>query len=106
MASASNLGISSLDRFAVYGRAGGLQIYELLAMADDAPGALDWVKCYEAGLTAWRAGDFTAAIDAFDKTLMLHPDDAASLLMIERCRQQLENPASADWHGTTVARTK
>jgi adenylate cyclase len=42
-------------------------------------------------LTAWRAGDFTAAIDAFDKTLMPHPHDAASLLMIERCRQQLEN---------------
>ena len=98
--------VRELDRLAVYGRAGGLQIYELLAMADDAPGALDWVKCYEAGLTAWRAGDFTAAIDAFDKTLMLHPDDAASLLMIERCRQQLENPASADWDGTTVARTK
>jgi adenylate cyclase len=66
----------------------------LLAMADDAPGALDWVKCYEAGLTAWRAGDFTAAIDAFDKTLMLRPHDAASPLMIERCRQQLENPAA------------
>jgi adenylate cyclase len=98
--------VRELDRLAVYGRAGGLQIYELLAMADDAPGALGWVKCYEAGLTAWRAGDFTAAIDAFDKTLVLHPHDAASRLMIERCRQQLENPASADWDGTTVARTK
>ena len=81
--------VRELDRLAVYGRAGGLQIYELLAMADDAPVALDWVKCYEAGLTAWRAGDFTAAIDAFDKTLALHPHDAASRLMIERCRQQL-----------------
>jgi len=26
--------------------------------------------------------------------------------MIERCRQQLENPAGEDWDGTTVARTK
>jgi adenylate cyclase len=26
--------------------------------------------------------------------------------MIERCRQQLENPADEDWDGTTVARTK
>jgi adenylate cyclase len=61
---------------------------------------------HQAGLPAWRAGNFTDAIDAFEKTLMLHPRDAASLLMIERCRHQLENPASADWDGTTVARTK
>jgi adenylate cyclase len=26
--------------------------------------------------------------------------------MIERCRQQLENPAGEDWDGTTVARSK
>ena len=27
-------------------------------------------------------------------------------LMIERCKQQLENPAAEDWDGTTIARTK
>ena len=27
-------------------------------------------------------------------------------VMIERCRQQLENPAGEDWDGTTIARTK
>jgi len=26
--------------------------------------------------------------------------------MIERCKQQLENPAGDDWDGTTIARTK
>ena len=58
--------VRELDRLAVYGRAGGLQIYELLAMADEAGGALDWVKAYEAGLASWRAREFTAAIAAFE----------------------------------------
>ena len=98
--------VRELDRLAVYGRAGGLQIYELLAMADEAGGAPDWVKAYEAGLAAWRARDFTAAIAAFEKAKEIRNDDAASSVMIERCRQQIENPAAEDWDGTTVARTK
>jgi hypothetical protein len=38
--------------------------------------------------------------------LEIRNDDAASSVMIERCRQQLENPSGEDWDGTTVARTK
>ena len=98
--------VRELDRLAVYGRAGGLQIYELLGMAGEFSDALDWVKSYEAGLAAWRAGDFTAAIGAFEKTRELRPDDAASSLMIERCQAQRDNPAGEDWDGTAVARTK
>ena len=73
---------------------GGLQIYELLGMAGEFGGAPDWVESYEAGLAAWRARDFTAAIAAFEKVLAIRTDDAASSAMIERCKQQLENPGS------------
>ena len=98
--------VRELDRLAVYGRAGGLQIYELLGMTGAFDGALDWVASYEAGLTAWRAGDFTVAIASFEKVIEIRPDDVASALMIERCRHQIENPSAEDWDGTTVARTK
>ena len=98
--------VRELDRLAVYGRAGGLQIYELLGMAGEFDGSLDWVKCYETGLAAWRARDFTAAISAFETVLDIRPHDTASSVMIERCTQQIENPAGEDWDGTTVARTK
>jgi adenylate cyclase len=57
-------------------------------------------------LAAWRARDFKAAIGAFEQALESRKDDAASSAMIERCRQQLENPAGEDWDGTTVARSK
>src|SRR5207244_6569877 len=53
--------VRELDRLAVYGHAGGLQIYELLGMAGEFTGALDWIAPYEAGLAAWRARDFNAA---------------------------------------------
>src|SRR6185295_2637207 len=95
-----------LDRLAVYGRAGGLQIYELLGMAGEVDGAPDWVASYEAGLAAWRARDFSAAIGAFERARELRSGDAASAAMIERCRQQLENPSDEAWDGTTIARSK
>jgi adenylate cyclase len=97
--------VRELDRLAVYGRAGGLQIYELLGMSAESDGKPDWAVSYEAGLAAFRARDFKAAIAAFEIVLQIR-DDAASSVMIERCRQQLENPAGEDWDGTTVARTK
>jgi len=98
--------VRELDRLAVYGRAGGLQIYELLGMADEADGSPEWVKAYEAGLASWRTREFARAIGDFEKAAALRKFDVASSLMIERCKQQLENPTSEDWDGTTVARTK
>ena len=98
--------VRELDRLAVYGRAGGLQIFELIGMADQGAAPPDWVTSYEAGLAAWRAGNFSAAIAAFEKTLELRGEDAASTQMIARCQHQLANPTDADWDGTSVARTK
>lgn len=97
--------VRELDRLAVYGRAGGLQIYELLGMAGESEELQPWVTAYEAGLAAWRAGDFTAAIGHFEQASTFR-SDAASSLMIERCKHQIENPAAEGWDGTTVARTK
>jgi adenylate cyclase len=74
-------------------------------MAEEFDAKPDWAISYEAGLAAWRARDFTAAIAAFENVLEIR-DDMASSAMIERCRQQLENPSGEDWDGTTVARTK
>jgi adenylate cyclase len=98
--------VRELDRLAVYGRAGGLQVYELLGMAGEFDGALDWVKSYETGLAAWRAGDFTAAIGSFEQVLEMRQDDVASALMIARCKHQIENPGAGDWDSTSIARTK
>lgn len=98
--------VRELDRLAVYGRAGGLQIYELLGMANETTGSSDWVEFYETGLASYRARNFSAAIVDFEKAQSLRQHDQASSMMIERCKQQLEAPDGEAWDDTSVARTK
>jgi adenylate cyclase len=102
----TGISVRELDRLAVYGRAGGLDIYELLGMAGESTDHSSWVACYEAGLAHYRAGDFAAAIGQFEKVLNLRKQDQASSMMIERCQQALQSPIGQDWDGTTVALTK
>jgi adenylate cyclase len=100
------IAVRELDRLAVYGRAGGLQIYELLDMAEEHAENPDWVRLYESGLASYRARDFAAAIDAFEKVIGLRKQDQASLMMIERCKRALAAPDGENWDDTAVALTK
>ena len=102
----NRISVRELDRLAVYGRSGGLRIYELLGMADELPDSSGWVELYEAGLKSYRARDFTAAIADFEKVVSLRRQDQASSRMIERCKQQLQAPTADGWDDTTVALTK
>jgi hypothetical protein len=61
---------------AVYGRPGGLQTHELLAMAGEFADPSGWVTSYEAGLAYYRARDFDAAIKAFEKVVRRWPPEA------------------------------
>lgn len=97
--------VRELDRLAVYGRVGGLEIYELLGMAGEYA-APDWVACYEAGLALWWGRRLYRRDRVVEKVLELRKDDVAFALMIGRCRHQIENPSADDWDGTSIARTK
>jgi adenylate cyclase len=98
--------VRELDRLAVYGRTGGLHIYELLGMSGEFTDESGWVAHYESGLAAYRTRDFAAAIREFEKVVSLRSQDQASAIMIERCKRQLEAPDGDDWDDTAVALTK
>jgi adenylate cyclase len=98
--------VRELDRLAVYGRSGGLQIYELLGMAGEYTDSSGWVERYQSGLASYRARDFAAAILDFEKVVALRNQDLASSMMIERCKAQLEMPTGDDWDDTTIALRK
>jgi adenylate cyclase len=98
--------VRELDRLAVYGRAGGLQIYELLAMTGELAVPSRWVGLYESGLASYRARDFAAAMLHFENAIADRKQDQASSIMIERCKQQLERPTDDGWDDTTIAQTK
>jgi adenylate cyclase len=98
--------VRELDRLAVYGRVGGLQIYELLDMTDASTDLPDWVKQYEEALACYRARDFAGAVAVFRKVQDLRNGDRASEVMIKRCKEAMRAPIREDWDGTATALKK
>ncbi|MEA2780250.1 MAG: adenylate cyclase, partial [Rhodospirillaceae bacterium] len=101
--------VRELDTVTVYGRMEGTAIFELLGMADD-PAALDcrdWVKHYEAGLSAYRQRCWGEAIETLQRAQAARPGgDRPAALLIERCRALKADPPPAGWVAVTVMGTK
>ena len=99
--------VRELDRLAVYGRAGGLQIYELLGNGRRVRRRARLGGCLRGRSRRLARAAISRPRSALSRRCWKsRKDDAASSLMIERCKHQLENPAGGEWDGTTVARTK
>ena len=98
--------VRELDRLMVYGRIGGLAIYELLAIAEPGTEPPSWVALYESGLAAYRARDFAGAIPFFQRLLTVRPSDRPGRIMLERCDEFLQSPPADDWDGMHTMRVK
>ena len=98
--------VREIDRLMVYGRTGGIAIYELLSMSETATASSGWVALYESGLAAYRARHFGAAIEFFQKVLDSRPLDRPAQMMLARCRQYLTSPPADDWQATSAMETK
>jgi adenylate cyclase len=97
-----------LDWVAVYGRAEGMAIYELLGLSE-APGsgAFGWVRDYEAGLEAYRDKDFPRALALFAAVDAARAGgDPPSQVLIARCRALIAAPPAADWSPIAVQMEK
>jgi adenylate cyclase len=97
--------VRELDRLMVYGRSGGLAIYELLDVASDA-GLPPWVVLYERGLAAYRAQDFAGAIALFGQVLEQRPADQPARIMLARSKDLLAAPPGKDWQATNAMKVK
>jgi adenylate cyclase len=97
--------VRELDRLTVYGRSGGLAIYELLDVASDA-GLPPWVALYERGLAAYRAQDFAGAIALFGQVLAERPVDQPARVMLARSNDLLAAPPGKDWQATNAMKVK
>src|SRR5271155_2882367 len=94
--------VRELDRLMVYGRAGGLAIYELLDVAERGAEPPGWVALYDSGLTAYRAGDFAGGTIFFQKLLAERPSDPPARIMLERCEQFIARPPGKEWQATNA----
>jgi len=97
--------VRQLDKVAVYGRAGGTAIYELIGLAgEETP---DWVTPYEEGLASYAWGDFATAITHFERADRLRPGgDPPARRLIARCRGFVDTPPPPDWSGVTALMSK
>jgi adenylate cyclase len=98
--------VRELDRLVVYGRAGGLAIYELLGVAADGTEPPCWAVLYKSALTAYRAQDFARATSLFHQVLAANGSDRPSQIMLERCREFLQSPPGEDWEAANAMKRK
>src|SRR6266702_6870469 len=74
--------VRELDRLMVYGRAGGIAIYELLDMAERGAMLPAWVALYNSGLAAYRTRNFAGAIRFFQQVLNARASDQPARVML------------------------
>jgi adenylate cyclase len=98
--------VRELDRLMVYGRAGGIAIYELLDVAEGGATPPGWVAMYDGGLAAYRSRDFAAGAALFQEVLDVRASDQPARMMLERCRQYLKSPPGEDWEATNAMKAK
>jgi adenylate cyclase len=98
--------VRELDRLMVYGRAGGIAIYELLALAGDGATLPHWVVLYDRGLAAYRSRDFSGAASFFQQVLDARTSDQPARMMLERSRHYLISPPGDDWEATNAMKGK
>jgi adenylate cyclase len=98
--------VRELDRLMVYGRAGGIAIYELLDVAEGGATPPGWVAMFDCGLAAYRSRDFAAAAGFFHEVLDVRASDQPARMMLERCSQHLKSPPGEDWEATNAMKTK
>ena len=89
-----------LDVVRVVGKKEPITIYQLLERKGQlsAPMTALLASYYEA-YAAYEAKDFATALQLFEKTLAMDPDDGPTQTFVDRCKEYVENPPPADWDG-------
>lgn len=104
IAKATHLRTRELDDVMVKGKKEPRRIYELITEPVDETKEAVLVH-FAAGRAAYIAGDFRAAIAAFEAALALDPKDGPSRVFMERSKLLLADPP-ATWNGVFAFTTK
>jgi adenylate cyclase len=88
-----------LDLIAVKGKVEPVKVYEILELAGvELPAHREEVlRCYDAGLTAYKARDWGSAAAHFEGAVAADPRDGPSRVYLERAREYVQAPPAPDW---------
>ena len=98
--------LRELDLVRVKGRAGSVQVYELLGEAGGSPISADQLPTWDAALARYRQRDWAGARAAFADWLSRWPDDGPAQVMVERIDWLAANPPGEGWDGVYEQRSK
>lgn len=103
----AHIEVREIDIMAAVGKSEAIRIFELLGETGRTePGLLELRDLFEAGLAAYRAGDWAVAADRFAACRRIAPGDAPSALFEQRVRLFRETPPGKDWTGIWVTASK
>jgi adenylate cyclase len=88
-----------LDLVRVKGKYHAVIIYEVLGRVDILPKVQEPVELFQKGLTSYRNQKWYDALAFFQKVLYIYPNDAPSMLYVNRCVDYIRNPPPPDWNG-------
>lgn len=99
--------IRELDRVIAKGKTEAMDIYEVLDGLPTAQREARWARRedFAAGVAHYRAGEFQAAAQAFERCLDSEFDDPPARVYLERCRAYDKQPPH-EWRGLTVLTSK
>jgi class 3 adenylate cyclase/HAMP domain-containing protein len=93
-----------LDSVAVKGKKEGVKIFTAKRTLE-AEESEAW-KLHNAGMEEYYKRNFDRAAGLFQKVGTILPDDFASGLLMERCREYIKDPPPVEWKGVEVMKTK
>jgi hypothetical protein len=93
-----------IDTVAVKGRAKGVKIYAAKKTLTEAENKA-WTM-HNTAMDHYYRREFDQAIRYFQDVRKIFPEDYASQLMIDRCRQFKTAPPPADWNGVEIMKEK
>lgn len=92
--------VREVDLFAVKGREHATRAYELLGMKGQVPrDRLNSARVFEAGLTAYRSRDWTAAESKFREADRIAAGDPPSKVFLARLDRFRASPPPKEWNG-------
>ncbi|MBL9170704.1 MAG: CHASE2 domain-containing protein [Verrucomicrobiales bacterium] len=91
--------LRSVDFVRVQGKTKPVEVFTIPPQAADQKLDLDWLRHYEKGVVLYRQRNFQAAIEAFQESLRLEPQDELTPIYLERCEKLLNSPPPEGWSG-------
>jgi adenylate cyclase len=93
--------LREVDRVRVKGKKAPASIFELRGIGQSLGKDEELLQTFQAGLEAFRRGEWAAAEKFFSQCLQLNPDDGPAKLLLGRTQGMAQQPIPPDWDGVT-----